>query len=73
MDTIKRSSLQVLKHSPNDKSEVRTTAAVEDHVSPKRRQGSYPVSPVQRQDSKGVFSEFFSYEFGNIRLTWGRR
>lgn len=41
MDTIKRSSLQVLKHSLNDKSEVRTTAAVEDHVSPKRSQELY--------------------------------
>lgn len=49
MDTIKGSSLQVLKHSPNDKSEVRITAAVEDHVSPERSQGLYS-GPVLRQD-----------------------
>lgn len=41
MDTIKRSSLQVLKHSPDDKSEAGSTAAVEGHVPPKRIKGLY--------------------------------
>lgn len=49
MDTIKRRFLQVLKHSPNDKSDwIRTTAAVEDHVSPKRSKDRTSVMPCLR-------------------------
>ena len=54
MDTIKRRFLQVLKHSPNDKSEIRTTAAVEDQVSPKRSEDGTSV-----MDSEGEFLTSF--------------
>ena len=56
MDTIKRRFLQVLKHSPNDKSEIRTTAAVEDQVSPKRSEDGTSVMDTQWG---GISTSFF--------------